>query len=198
MSQFIESIKILNGEIFRLTLHQERLDMVCCELLHNRKINLTEIIENQSIPTKGLFKLRILFDQHTHDVEIIPYQLPKITSLKLTETDLPSVFYKSSDREKIRLAFDQKKDCDDVLFLKNNLITDSSYCNVALFDGENWITPQNPLILGTQRKFLLQHNQIKEKDISVNHLSVFQTICLFNALIEFGEIVFPVENIKTE
>jgi len=197
MSQFIESIKLLNGEFYRLKLHQERINQIFDDFFPQHKaINLSHLIENQIVPKEGFFKMRIVFDSEIKNIEFLPYQLPIISSLKLIETELQSAYYKSAEREKINIAYSNRGKCDDILFVKNGLITDTSYCNVAFFDGENWFTPKIPLINGTQRKNLLQKKIIIEKDLTVNDIVSYQSICLFNSMIEFGEIIFSVKNLS--
>ena len=61
---------------------------------------------------------------------------------------------------------DKKGDCDDILIIRNGLITDMSYANVAFFDGTQWLTPRIPLLAGTCRERLLETGPIREADIA--------------------------------
>lgn len=72
--------------------------------------------------------------------------------------------------------------------MKNGLLTDTSFTNVAVFDGERWLTPKHPLLLGTKRASLLERQVIKEADISVETLMNAQKVSLINAMIDLGEI----------
>jgi 4-amino-4-deoxychorismate lyase len=49
------------------------------------------------------------------------------------------------------------------------------------------------LLKGTQRAFLLDRQIIKEKEITLKQLFTYSRITLFNAMIEFGQIEFPVK-----
>lgn len=197
MSQFIESIKLLDGKFFRLKLHQERINGIFDEFFPDKKkISLIKLIENQTFPKEGFFKTRIVFDEEVKTLEFIPYKLPDIKTLKIIETDIETTRYKSTNREKINRAYAKKEDCDDVIFVKNGLITDTSYCNIAFFDGKNWFTPKTPLIYGTQRKNLISNKLIFEKDIKLSDLKNFQLVSLFNAMIELREITISVNSIK--
>ncbi len=197
MYQFIESIKLLDGKFFRVELHQERINQIFDAFFPDKKkISLTELIKYQAFPKKGFFKTRVVFNEEVKILEFVPYKIPNIKTLKVVETDIETAFYKSANRDKINRVFAKKEDCDDVLFVKNGFFTDTSYCNVALFDGENWFTPKTPLIYGTQRKNLINNKQILEKEIHISKIYNYQSICLFNAMIEFGEIVFSTNSIK--
>jgi 4-amino-4-deoxychorismate lyase len=89
-----------------------------------------------------------------------------------------------------------KGECDDVLLVKNGLLTDTSYCNIALFDGVNWVTPLTPLIQGVTRAQLLEDGKLIAKDIKLEELMNFQKIALFNALNEFGSIQLDISAIS--
>ena len=79
--------------------------------------------------------------------------------------------------------------------MKNELLTDTSFTNVAVFDGERWLTPKHPLLLGTKRASLLERQVIKEADISVETLMKAQKVSLINAMIDLGEIEISIANI---
>ncbi|HEY6915657.1 MAG TPA: aminotransferase class IV, partial [Paludibacter sp.] len=79
--------------------------------------------------------------------------------------------------------------------VKNGLLTDTSYCNIALYDGQNWFTPRVPLLYGVNRAELLLEEKLIEKDIAVEELKSYEKIALFNAMIEFGEVVLDIDKI---
>lgn len=79
--------------------------------------------------------------------------------------------------------------------MRDGLLTDTSICNIALWDGTSWITPARPLLRGTARARLLDNGLIKSGDIRPEELPGYERIRLFNAMIGFGEVEFPVFNI---
>ena len=129
-------------------------------------------------------------------VEFLDYSRREINSLKIVETSLRSFNYKFENRNELNSAFAKREICDDVLLIRDGFVTDTSYCNIAFSDSNNWFTPRNPIIYGVKRSELLAEGQLIEKDIRVNEISKFTTVCLFNAMIEFGEIVLKVESIR--
>lgn len=197
MCRFIESIKLVDGEFCRLEFHQERVNAVFQQFYsENEVFNLKEIIHLQTFPEQGIFKCRIVFDSRIQEIQILPYSIRTIRSLKLVEVSLNSSTYKSEERTGINAAFENRSNCDDVLMVVNGCITDTSYANVALFDSNQWFTPDSPVIFGTQRAALLQSGKIKTKRIPVTELSNFTKIRIFNAMIEFGEIELDVQKIE--
>jgi 4-amino-4-deoxychorismate lyase len=110
-------------------------------------------------------------------------------------TEIESLPYKKEDRKDYNAAFGMRGNCDDVLLLKNGLLTDTSICNIAFFDGRCWLTPAKPLIYGVNRASLLEEGKIIEKDIKLDELKKFSNVRLFNAMIEFGEIELKIRDI---
>jgi 4-amino-4-deoxychorismate lyase len=82
----------------------------------------------------------------------------------------------------------QKELCDDILIVKDGLITDTSIANIAIYDGFKWITPKKPLLRGTQRAKLLKDKLIIEKDIKVKDMKNTVRFAIMNALLGFQEI----------
>lgn len=197
MCRFIESIKLAEGRFYRLELHQIRVDKVFADFYPAVKpINLAELLMKSDFPETGIHKCRIVFDSEVQFLEYIPYVRREIKSLKLVETDMETLPYKIEDRTKLNIAFAKREACDDVLMVRNDLLTDTSYSNIALFDGENWITPKVPLLFGVNRAQLVAENKLIQKDIKVSELFNFQLIRLFNAMIEFGELEIAIGSIE--
>ncbi len=59
-------------------------------------------------------------------------------------------------------------------------LTDTSYTNIALYDGEQWFTPSTPLLRGTMRQRLLDCGLLQEREIMVSDIPNYQYISLFN------------------
>ncbi|MGB4413929.1 MAG: aminotransferase class IV [Paludibacter sp.] len=197
MCRVIESIKLQDGKFYRIALHQARVDKVFADFYPAVKpINLVELLIKSDFPETGIHKCRIVFDSEVQSLEYLPYVRREIKSLKLVETDMETLPYKIEDRTKLDIAFAKREACDDVLMIRNDLLTDTSYSNIALFDGENWITPKSPLLFGVNRAQLVAENKLIQNDIKVSELFNFQRISLFNAMIEFGEMEIQIDAIK--
>jgi 4-amino-4-deoxychorismate lyase len=192
----VESIKLKDGVFYRLKLHQERVNKAFAICYPTEEpINIVENLFQTVFPQEGIYKCHIVYDIYVQLLEFVPYVRREIRSLKLVETKLESRAYKLEDRSGLNAAFAQRDDCDDVLLVKNGLLTDTSYCNVALYDGENWITPRIPLLYGVNRAQLLAEGKLIEKDITNVDLKNYHQITLFNALIEFGEIILDIASV---
>ena len=56
---------------------------------------------------------------------------------------------------------EKRKHADDIIIVKNGLVTDSFYANLAFLKNGIWFTPETPLLLGVQRQFLLSQKTIQ-------------------------------------
>jgi 4-amino-4-deoxychorismate lyase len=199
MYQCLETIKLADGIFFNINLHQERINNAFAQLFGAKQVlDISKIISKSDYPKKGLYKARLLYgaDNNAFELQFEPYTRRSIETLKLVAANIESKSYKIADRTAYNNAFALRGHCDDVLIEVNGFITDTSYCNIALFDGEKWYTPSKPLLFGVQRKALLLDNRIIEKDIFARDLSSYKSIRLFNAMISFGELEIETNKIE--
>lgn len=189
MFQCLESIKLKDGEFFRLKYHQQRMDKAVRLLFPDAPmIDLAAYLRKSNFPTHGVYKCRIVYDKLIQLLEFIPYQIRPVRTLQFIDTTLEATVYKPQDRSEITKLFAQRGENDDVLMVKDGLLSDTSYCNIALFNGIKWISPRVPIVYGTQRAYLIDSNDIVEQDIPFESFLDYQKIRLFNAMIEFGEL----------
>ena len=197
MCRFVESVQLKDGVFKRLDLHQERLMKAMTDYYPKDKIvDLKSVLMHTSFPVEGLFKCRVVYDSEIRKIEFIPYIKREIHSLKLVETQMESTPFKKEDRSLLVAAFALRGDCDDVIMVKDGLLTDTSFTNIALFDGVNWFTPHVPLIYGVNRTQLVREGILTEKDINSSDLVNFKRVSLFNAMNEFGSIELDISSIR--
>ena len=189
MYPYIETIKVENGELKNLRFHQARFIRTRIEMLGlNSHPELKKKIFVPDRARKGLFKCRVLYDLKITHVEFHPYQRPEIRSLKLVSDDPITYSYKSADRSALTALYNLRGSCDDILILKNGKITDSSFANVVLWDGFQWFTPEEPLLEGCMRAFLLENGLIKTASIRMEDLPRFKSLKLINALNHLNDV----------
>ncbi len=181
--RFFETIRIEDGHVFHLDYHTKRLHTTIFEHfgIHS-SIDLQKFIEP---PKSGVYRCKVIYTDRIENISYFPYERRAICSLRCIEANWLEYPYKYLDREAIDMLFLQRGESDDILIVKEGLITDTSIANVALFDGEKWWTPKTPLLPGTTRQRLLEEGRIYPKDIPVNTLGSFRKIALLNAMIGF-------------
>jgi 4-amino-4-deoxychorismate lyase len=199
MCRFVESICLRDGKFERLEYHQHRMNQAFLKFFPGTEIpQLSDVLLQQDFPVEGIYKCRVEYGSVIELIEFQSYNRRIVQTLRLMQINIPSADFKSLNREAINEAFDKRNGCDDVLMVRDGLITDASYSNVAFFDGKKWFTPQLPLIYGTRRANLIDLKMIEEAKISVKDIYKYLTIRLFNAMIEFGQVELPVSAIFTE
>ncbi|MCL4155848.1 UNVERIFIED_CONTAM: hypothetical protein GTU68_066910 [Idotea baltica] len=189
MYPLFESIKVVDGKLHHIDWHHKRYAR-SYKSLYN-KDPLSHLTDHISIPTYanvGIYKLRISYNDQYKKIEFDPYTIKEINSLKLVEKDKITYDSKFNDRSTLLEAYKQKDDCDDVLIIKNGLVTDSSYSNIVFYTGTKWVTPSSPLLLGTARARLINEGHIQEKEIKQSDISSFQSFKLINAMRSFDII----------
>lgn len=187
MFRLIESIRLEDGECFNLHYHQQRMDESILLLAGmENKIQLDSFLQNHNLPATGKFKCRIVYSEMGGiEMGITPYESRSINSLKIIHDNTIDYSFKFADRAALNNLFTQRNDCDDILIVKNELVTDASYSNVVFFDGLRWITPAQPLLKGTMRQQLLDAGVIHEDAIRVDQIPLFNKVRLINALLGF-------------
>jgi 4-amino-4-deoxychorismate lyase len=183
MFQLFETIKCKDGKLFNMEFHQARFEKACMEYFGiSAATNLIEIIEIPDFAKKGLFRCRVTYSKQIEKIEFIPHQYREIKSLKLVEDNEIDYRFKYTDRERLQKLFGKRANCDDIIIVKNGRITDSTYANLVFFDGENWWTPDTPLLEGTQRKKLLSEGKIFECRITPSDIEKYKIFGLINAM----------------
>lgn len=189
MSRFIETLRVEKKAIPLLRYHLMRAGATCD--FHNISCPLNEglISEfvNDNIQSDGIYKLRIVYGKEIYSMEVSPYHLIPVTSLKVVECPSVAYSFKYADRQLLSSLYDWRDVNDDVLITKNGWITDTYYCNIAFFNGDTWFTPNTPLLNGTRRSFLIDQGIISVKAIKAEDIRFFSGYKLFNAMIAWEE-----------
>jgi 4-amino-4-deoxychorismate lyase len=195
MCLLFESIRIENRQFMHLSYHQERVD-------RSRRIlfNVTERLDLSSIPvpeevSSGVFKCRITYRHRIEKVEIISYKRKVIRRLKLIADNDLDYSYKFCDRSAIGKHLEKLSGDEDIILIKHGLITDSSFSNLAFFDGTKWVTPTIPLLKGTCRQRLLDEGRIIKDIITPSDLMNYSKVSLINAMTDLDELSLPSESI---
>ena len=197
MSRFIETIKLLDGELKNLKYHQARLERTRrSELGLRHHPRLEEVIRVPEGLDRGLFKCRVLYRKEVELIEYEPAQPLRVERLKLVYADSISYGCKYEDRSSLKKLFELREGCDEILIVKDGCITDSYVANVAFREGSTWVTPDTPLLAGTMRASLLDSGDLQLRRIRPVDLKSYQELKLINALNDLaGSCSIGMENI---
>lgn len=197
MKQFLETIRVENGEFVHLNKHLARLQQTI-SFFYGKNVELAEreiqVPENFS---KGLVKCRIIYSDSIEKIEFQSYQKRPIKRLKIVYDNTIDYAYKSTDREMINQLYLQKGDADEIIIVKDGFVTDSSFSNLLFENEKGLFTPTTYLLNGIQRQFLLEKKIIRECPIKEENIYRYSRIHLINAMLLPGDIVIDiVENEK--
>lgn len=191
MSPFFESIRFQNGEFSLLDYHEDRLNRTRREVLGLKNTLKLSSILKEVPDTDELYKCKVSYGDQIDEVIFTPYKPALQRAVRLVEVNKYQYSYKSSDREFIQNQV-AMSGCDDIIMLKNGFLTDASYSNLALFDGEKWVTPATYLLPGVKRRFLLDQTFLKPENIHVDDLKNYSKLTFINAMRDF-ELVYRFE-----
>ena len=178
----LETIKIEDGTVFNLPYHQRR-----CNSSRQKLYQSADIIDLSSIlipPKKGLYRCRVVYADKVKSIEYIPYIPKKISRLKIVPSTI-TYDLKYANRHSLDELLYQYPDADEIIIEKNGYITDTTFSNIAFFDGRQWFTPQYPLLNGTMRQKLMDEGVLHTKMIKKEAIKEYRNVALINAMIGF-------------
>lgn len=185
---FIETIRVENGTFIRPEMHLYRMHRTICEIFGS---DLAFGLPDELIPAdrrEGVIKCRIVYGKAIEELTFIPYTPRQIHSLQLIEANENIDYHlKYEDRAPLIRLLERRNGCDEILIIRNGAITDTSYSNVAFFDGRKYVTPDTFLLNGTRRQHLLQAGLITEMRITPADLPRFKRVVLLNAMLGLEE-----------
>jgi 4-amino-4-deoxychorismate lyase len=178
----LETIRIEDGVIHNLKYHQQRCNKSRQILFDSHDVlDLFACIE---APKSGLYRCRILYAEHLHSIEYIPYTPKEIHSLKIVSSDI-EYSLKYANRDALNALLASNQDVDEVIIEKKGYLSDTTMSNIAFFDGKQWVTPLNPLLEGTMRAKLIDEGFLHPKEIKREELQNYSQVALMNAMIGF-------------
>ncbi|CAA7388759.1 aminotransferase class IV [Chryseobacterium fistulae] len=196
MYQFIESIKVEDQEVFLLEFHQKRVNQTFSHFGREDSIDLAKIYKSLKHKEDGLFKLRIAYDLDKKiRTQMIPYAIPEILDFQLIENNTFDYSFKFEDRKELE-KMKTKAKAEEIIIVKNNHITDTSFSNLLFRKGKDWYTPKSYLLNGIQRQSLLKRKEIKEIEITLQNIMEFSHFQIINALNDFDDMfIYPIDRI---
>lgn len=181
MSLFLETIAIINRMPQHIDYHQKRVDT--CSL-----VQLEPFLNRITVATSQKYKLSIVFNETQVDkYQLIPYYPIRIESFKLLIDNYIDYSFKYADRTHLDKLKAKKGNCDEVIIIKNEEVTDCTFANLIFYNGQQWVTPKNPLLKGTCRARLIENGFITPQIITVQELSTYTKMMLINAMLDFDE-----------
>ena len=192
MSLLLETVQVRDGRITAAEYHNERFNRSRRSLFGiTAPADIRDIVKIPGEYLSGTVKCRIFYNRDIRGVEFQNYFPKIIGSLKLVACDDIDYGYKYADRSLLNSLMARRGDCDDILIVRNGLITDTSFTNVVFFRNGTGYTPEIPLLPGTKRAALLKSGAVKTAVIRPDDLPLYEEIHLVNAFLDQGDCVVP-------
>ncbi len=196
MCLLLETIKVTNRRFHHLEYHQARVDQSRTMLFQQSgRLDLSDI----SIPpglTQGVYKCRVVYGEKIAQIEFLPYFKKPVNQVKLVEADKLEYPFKYMNRSAFLELLENNPGYDELIIVRQGLITDTTYSNLAFYTGSRWYTPASPILKGTCRQRLLDEGALEEADITPADLSGFIRVSLINAMLELDELSFSTRQIR--
>lgn len=196
MYQFIESIKIENGQAFLLNLHQQRIYQTFANFHRECIINLHTLLSSLQLPQKGLYKWRIVYNLNgDFEHQFIPYSFTEIKDFELVENNEINYSFKYLDRTHLDTMKKQSL-TQEIIIVKKGFISDTTFSNLIFLKDDIWHTPKTFLLNGVQRLNLIHLGIIQETEINLENLKEFSHFQIINAMNGFNSsFIYPINKI---
>lgn len=200
MSPFIETMAVEQGSINNFEYHVRRFEETYkahweTSCPYSFIGNSEKVLRDNytRIHGKELWKLRVVYDAQTMQTSLTPYTIRHITELIPVFSETIEYPFKSEDRRALNQLKENIAYNEEILIIKNGLVTDTSFTNVVVYNGKEYVTPRKPLLPGTRRASLLDSGNIIEGDIRYGEWNRFREIHLINAFMGLGDMVISIK-----
>lgn len=182
---YIETICMEDGCPKLLPLHAQRMEKTCQEV----GIATPNLPDIQALCppllSSGLTKCRVVYGATgIIETSFSAYTPRRIDSLRLVTAPKELDYHlKMEDRSALNKLHNLRNGADEIIIVRDGLLTDTSYTNIILHINEDLLTPRLPLLKGVQRGQLLKEGVIQEADLKIEDLKRAKEIILINAML---------------
>ena len=197
MYQFIETICYENGSFQRIELHNQR----CNRTRHHffgkqQDIHLELLLSVPAHLTKETVKCTVTYSIDILNIEYVLYEIRPIRSLRMVADNPIDYAFKYADRTRLNSLYSERGQYDDILIIKNGLITDTLYANVIFMHNNVWYSQTNPLLLGTRLQYYLLEGCVTPALLRPTDLPLFSEARIINAMISIeNSPIIPINEI---
>ena len=197
MYRLFETIRIENGQPLHLPWHEERMLKCGFRLQYagnapvaGRQVPVSLLEMMLKVPENlktGTVRCKVVYEKDIIEITFSHYVKYPVRSLKLLNAGSLDYHMKFCDRKALEALYAMRGECDEIIIVKDGLVTDSSISNLIFFDGSKWYTPARPLLEGTCRSRLLAEGRLLEREIWPEDLNRYEGCKLINAMREPDE-----------
>ena len=168
---FIETIRIQDGHVCHLSDHTDRMRRTADHFGFTAPTLPTDDLASL-VPDElrtGTVRCRVVYD-HTLR-EVTTYAFKYADRAPLARPDVPLGA------------------SDELLFVRDGYLTDTSYTNLVLRRGRELVTPDTFLLDGTCRRRLLREGVVHTEPVRLHDLPTYDELLLINAMMPLREAI---------
>ena len=187
---FIETIRIQDGHVCHLSDHTDRMRRTADHFGFTAPTLPTDLAS--LVPDElrtGTVRCRVMYDHTLREVTFTPYRRRHIERLFAVDAGTTTYAFKYADRAPLAPPDVPLGASDELLFVREGLLTDTSYTNLVLRRGRELVTPDTFLLDGTCRRRLLRTGQIRTARIRLQDLPTYDELLLINAMMPLREAI---------
>ncbi|OOF60945.1 aminotransferase class IV family protein [Rodentibacter pneumotropicus] len=185
MFPLFETLAVKKGKIQNIEYHQTRYERSLRQFYGKSAVKILNLFELIQVPPhlqNQLVRCRINYNAESTQIQYFEYQRKIYRTFQPIVCDEIDYSLKYANRDLLNSLLAQRGKCDEIMIIKNRKVTDCSIGNLIFRQGNQWLTPDTPLLAGTQREKLLQEGKIREATIYAKDIEKFDEIRLINAM----------------
>lgn len=185
MFPLFETLAIENGKVQNIEYHQARYERSLRRFYGKSAVKIHSLLELIRLPAhlqNQLVRCRIDYNADSTQIQYVEYARKNYRTFQPIICNDIDYGLKYSNRDLLNHLFAQRRNHDEIIIIKQGKVTDCSIGNLIFRQGNQWFTPDTPLLHGTQREKLLCEGKIQEAVILLEDIPQFDEIRLINAL----------------
>lgn len=161
---FIETIRWSEGRYHLLDLHSRRMAETLEEMKFPQMPPLRELLPCVPERLRNLtVKCRVLYGGGGLErLEFEPYAVRRVSSLRMVEDNAVDYHLKFADRSRLMALRNHRREADEIIIVKNGLVTDTSYSNLLFRAPDGFLTPERPLLRGVMLRHLIAEGRVSQ------------------------------------
>lgn len=197
MCLFIETICYEQGCFQQIDLHNERFNRTRQQFFRlQTPLQLELFLSVPAYLKDKTVKCTVTYGTDIVRIDYNLYQIRPVNSLQMVVDDTIDYAFKYADRTKLNSLFNLRHQSDDILIIKNGLITDTSYANIVLGKEGKWYSPSNPLLKGTRIDSYFHQGLVTPALLLPSDLPLYSEARIVNSMISLEKSpVILIENI---
>jgi 4-amino-4-deoxychorismate lyase len=146
------------------------------------------IFDRIQLPDTGIHRLNIWYNRMDTEVKTTLYTPVPVNTVALVSCE-PDFDYrrKYTNREVLNNLLKSASGADEIIIVKNGMITDTSKANIVFEKNGKFYTPDTFLLNGTMRQYLLGSGKITEASIYAENIFDYEKMYFINALNPLGK-----------